>query len=79
MRLRDYHRDAAQYWRGRLGIGHRLVGNDFFDGIEGAVEIRAGADFVRVERYQSVVMPADCGAYEILPRGAWRGLKSSVE
>ncbi len=46
--------------------------------IEGSAEIRAASDALRLDRFQSVVIPASLGGYEVSPRGALRMLKSSV-
>jgi mannose-6-phosphate isomerase len=47
--------------------------------IEGAAEVVGDGWSERLERFDSVVVPAACGAYQIRPRGKTRLLKASVE
>lgn len=47
--------------------------------IEGAAEVVAGGATAVLNRYDSFVIPAACGQYELRPLGSCRALKASVE
>ena len=47
--------------------------------IEGQAEIVGKDDQVTLRRFETVVIPADTGAYQLRPLGACRALKASVE
>lgn len=45
--------------------------------IEGCAEVVAGEDTVTLRQYETAVVPAACGAYELRPVGGFRLLKTS--
>ncbi|MGB8646753.1 MAG: type I phosphomannose isomerase catalytic subunit [Anaerolineae bacterium] len=47
--------------------------------IDGEAEVRVGEETIALARFQSVIVPAAAGPYEVRPRGAFQALKSSVE
>ncbi len=47
--------------------------------IEGAAEVEASGQRIRLERYESVVIPAAVGQYQVKPQGSFSAIKSSVE
>ncbi len=46
--------------------------------IEGQARVAAGGEELTLERYESLIVPASCGAYRIHPLGALRLLKACV-
>lgn len=47
--------------------------------IEGQAEVAGPNDRVTLKRFETVVIPADMGAYQLRPQGTCRALKASVE
>jgi mannose-6-phosphate isomerase len=47
--------------------------------IEGAAEIEATGELLRLERFESAVVPAACGRYQLRPAGGCKVLRASVE
>jgi mannose-6-phosphate isomerase-like protein (cupin superfamily) len=47
--------------------------------IEGDAQVMAGEELVQVGQYQTVIIPAETGRYQVRPSGRLRVLKSSVE
>ncbi|MEI6289165.1 MAG: type I phosphomannose isomerase catalytic subunit [Chloroflexota bacterium] len=47
--------------------------------IEGSARVKTDSGSVDLNRFETVLIPAECGAYEIQPLGAFRALRSSVE
>jgi mannose-6-phosphate isomerase len=47
--------------------------------IEGDAQVMAGDELVQVGQYQTVIIPAETGRYQVRPSGRLRVLKSSVE
>jgi mannose-6-phosphate isomerase len=47
--------------------------------IEGVAQVMVGEEKVQVHQYQTVVIPAETGRYQVQPSGRLRVLKSSVE
>lgn len=46
--------------------------------IEGSALVQAGSEEIRLEQFESAVIPAATGEYQIIPLGAYRLLKASV-
>ncbi|MCS6909450.1 MAG: class I mannose-6-phosphate isomerase, partial [Anaerolineales bacterium] len=46
--------------------------------IEGAAEVAAGSERLKLGRFESVVVPAEIGAYRLEPSGVFRVLNASV-
>ncbi|HEY4723082.1 MAG TPA: class I mannose-6-phosphate isomerase, partial [Anaerolineae bacterium] len=47
--------------------------------LEGKAQIASGDWNVTLNRFETALVPADCGAYQLQPLTAFRALKSSVK
>ncbi len=47
--------------------------------IDGSARVKTASGSVDLQRFETVLIPAECGAYELQPLGSFRALCSSVE
>lgn len=47
--------------------------------IDGSARVKTASGNVELQRFETVLIPAECGAYELQPLGSFRALCSSVE